>query len=701
MFPFNMVERMWYVLLCLISNSQLLLPIHSHSLRDGSGIHARVVGNSNGSTVHIVLQRSTVDTVAGKVCPTGYYEHSRRPARRTGRSAAATIVGRSGPRRSSTSGSRKLPNENEDDIVPLKLCVACTVCRQDQTTKQPCTPTQDTICQQCGINTDTGPCVHYDQVNINLATHPPRNDKSSNVQVTLDFSKPDEVVADKSGHVPAPQDLNVNILKAGKDERNSWYFLSLCALIGLLVFLSLVMGAYLVSVKVTSWWRYQRPITVRRRGQSYHPESNHINLTTFPSSSQQRYDDIIPGSREVTRSREVTPREAIKLVSGPEVVAAGPSTEGSYPSTSASTSSGAPNAKIQVVHLRAGGSDFDSVASFDSFVMDGRGFPKARYVDRYYTAGYSWDGNVNKDSSDYSSDDDDDDNCGMERGAIFSPSRPSAIPRTVRGNHLYQSLPLNESGSNDGGCKVHIVQWPSAVRTGYHSPFQMCMNGESSDHYHSAPTQRSVDDLNRGYPSGKHKTLIVESSNCNTFPKNYHPLMNLKREYHHDPHSMYTTQDVTGTISQDLTGATSQEGYPTECTPLNHHSQSLSENSNPSPKQSTAASAVAGGLKYDHRFTHPPQRTTLDDRGAGYQTCQNFHEHRSKSEKSHSYPPIDCPGTFNEMSGANNGTDGPARNENCEPHPVLQEGNPPNVASTSCTNHNTADDPERAQPHME
>nr|XP_054761166.1 uncharacterized protein LOC129267540 [Lytechinus pictus] len=435
-------------------------------------------------------------------------------------------------------------------------------------------------------------------------------------------------------------------------------------------------------------------------GQSYHPESNHINLTTFPSSSQQRYDDIIPGSREVTRSREATPREAIKLVSGPEVVAGGPSTEGSYPSTSASTS-GAPNAKIQVVHLRAGGSDFDSVASFDSFVMDGRGFPKARYVDRYYTAGYSWNGNVNKDSSDYSSDDDDDDNCGMERGAIFSPSRPSAIPRTVRGNHLYQSLPLNESGSNDGGCKVHIVQWPSAVRTGYHSPFQMCMNGESSDHYHSAPTQRSVDDLNRGYPSGKHKTLIVESSNCNTFPKNYHPMMNLKREYHHDPHSVYTTQDVTGTITQDLTGATSQEGYPTECTPFTHHSQSFSENSNPSSKQSTAASAVAGGLKYDHRFTHPPQRTKLDDRGVGYQTCQNFHEHRSKSEKSHSYPPIDCPGTFNEMSEANNGTDGPARDENCEPHPLLQEGNPQNVASTSCTNHNTADDPERAQPHME
>lgn len=376
--------------------------------------------------------------------------------------------------------------------------------------------------------------------------------------------------------------------------------------------------------------------------------------------------------------------------------------EESYPSTSASSS--APNPKIQVVHLRAGSSDFDSMASFDSYVMDGRGFSKARYVDRYYTAGCSWSGNAtNRDSSDYSSDDDgdEDDDCGgAESGAIFSPTRQPAMPRTVRGKHLYQSLPLSESGGNDGSCKVHIVQWPSAVRTGHRSTFQVCMNGENSEYYPGAPTQRSADDLHRGYPSVKHKTLASESSNCNTFPKNYHPLMNLNIEKNYDPHSVCTTQVMTGAISLD-----SSSHCPMGSTPLklDHHSQSLRENSDPFHKHSTAALPVAGGMKYEHQLNHPPQRTEWDDRGSGYQSCQNFHEHWSKSDKSHSYPPFGCAVVSNETTEPHNGTEAPILNGNCEPHPSLEEGinrhddDIINEATTSCTNHNTADAPLGAQ----
>ena len=232
-------------------------------------MHAHVVGStSNGSTLHIML-RSASDTVApNHACPPGSFRQETR-RRRAARSADFTIVGRSGSR-PTTGGSEKTPQNNghgADLMLDLHYCTPCTECKSNEREIQDCTENHNRICQPC--NTGAGgkgmrTCTQYtlDSLSSTSTSRPDRVDKVSVDILTGKF--PQSSV--QNTKLEPPQDINVGIQEAGRDERNSWYFLSLCALIGLLVFLSLVMGAYLVSVKVTSWWRYQRPVTVRRRG---------------------------------------------------------------------------------------------------------------------------------------------------------------------------------------------------------------------------------------------------------------------------------------------------------------------------------------------------------------------------------------------------------------------------------------------------
>ncbi|XP_071487620.1 uncharacterized protein [Diadema antillarum] len=470
-----MEERIWYILLCFISNSQILLPTLSlsTSLRDDSSLLHPMSGRAMlDSTVrkHEVHRRS-VD------CPEEYYEPQSPGASRSKRSTEVewtigdllrrhrhrgdhdhdhhppwSIVGRSG-HRTRTGGTNKTPT---DQLPYVGICVPCSKCSQGEFEAEPCTSTSNTVCRQCNSAAGTS-CTSLYNENVDLAmTTPPRlkDDKSSPVKVTVDLSG--NVAPSKPNRKPTPEDVNVNIQKAGRDERNSWYFLSLCALIGLLVFLSLVMGAYLVSVKVTSWWRYQRPVTVRRRGQSFHEETTNQIEFSMTSMPPLRYDDIpLRNGSQPTASRPSEKTipisgEGLRPASDPTVV------DESFPSTSGYGS------KIHVVRLKNTHMDVDKVSSLDSFVLDARGIAKHRFANQYYPKGFSWSGGVNyDDSSVYSSEDDDD----IGTGSL--PSRSSPVLQTVyagKGGRCYgrPSDPVRDQCTKD---EVHLVQWPHLMRS--------------------------------------------------------------------------------------------------------------------------------------------------------------------------------------------------------------------------------------------
>ena len=294
------------------------------------------------------------------------------------------------------------------------------------------------------------------------------------------------------------------------------------------------------------------------------------------------------GSTEVNppRSLEVKPQEPVKIMNGapPRM----DEFDENFPSTS----------KIHIVQFKGDGGGYESMALYDSYVLDDREYIQRRYANQFNPSGYRWRCHVNRDddSSDYSDSEDDDDNLtGESTGDMFYASQPSPVLQKSRGNHLYHSVPLEDSGGNyTTNDEVCIVE-TSFNFTQSEQP-ALASQRDGDPFYKSAPSLCNGEAVQQcDYQSvAENKRVSVNDHRTCTQPKD--SKIKSKKSTHHSS----TTQGENSNHLQDRM-TVPPNGSKTER--RDHHSCSQRVGGDPFYFVAAAASPGRSGQKHDHRHS--------------------------------------------------------------------------------------------------